>query len=485
MDTSQHKRRILITGATGYIGRRLAFRLLESKAYRLRLFVRNAARVQAALASEVEIACGSTFDQESLSGAVEGVDTAFYLIHSMTEKDDYGRLDRLSAENFRRACISAGVRRIVYLGGLGEKESASKHLHSRMETGEILASEPDRIQTIFLRAGVIIGSGSASFEIIRNLTQKLPVMITPKWVRTRTQPIGIHDVLSYLEQSITLETAETLEVDIGADILSFQEMMEQTAQAFGLKRSLVPVPFFSPKLSSYWLVLFTPIPFGVASALVEGLKSETVVQNENAARYYPQITPEPFLEAVKRAKRQLENDTVISRWCDSGGEDVCDIKQFDTPGSGVFRDTRTVAYEHGELQAEVFQSACRLGGSAGWYRYTFLWILRGLIDKLAGGYGLNRGRRTRSDLRVGDAVDFWKVADIKEGKRVLFYAEMKLPGKAWLEFDVQPEQLVQTAHFIPRGLSGRLYWYAVLPFHYFVFTDLCRQVVKHSRETPE
>jgi len=483
-DTSSAKI-VLITGATGYIGRRLTHRLLETGSYRLRVLVRNRHKVQVALADQVEVREGSTFDRISLAAALAGVDTAFYLIHSMGAEANYRELDQQSAENFRTACIAAGVRRIIYLGGLGVRENASKHLLSRIETGEILAAEPDRIETIRLRAGVIIGSGSASFEIIRNLTQKLPVMITPIWVRTMTQPIGVEDVLSYLQASIDLASKGDLVIDIGAERLSFQQMMEQAAKVMGLRRLLLPVPVLSPRLSAYWLILFTPIPYKLAAALVEGLKSETVLQNDHAARFFPDIQPMPFRDAVAAAVRELENNQVISRWCDSSGRQACDIKDFEDPAGAILRDVRIVPFTDGEKAVEVFRSACSLGGRNGWFRYNYLWRLRGLLDKLVGGYGLNRGRRLHRDLRIGDALDFWKVVDIKEGKRLLLYAQMKLPGQAWLEFDIQADRLVQTAHYLPRGVFGRVYWYAVLPFHNFVFADLARTVVQNSRPSPD
>jgi uncharacterized protein YbjT (DUF2867 family) len=475
------KKTILITGATGYIGRRLKRRLLDNGNYHLRLMVRNSRKVSVTIADQVEIVEGSTFDKPSLTKAVEGVDTAFYLIHSMGSRQDYSDLDKESAENFRNACISAGVRRVIYLGGLGVKESASKHLLSRIETGEVLSAEPDKLQVVWLRAGVIIGSGSASYEIIRNLVQKLPVMITPRWVRTKTQPIGIRDVLSYLESSIELEYDKNLVVDIGAEELSFQEMMHKAATVMKLRRFLFPVPVLSPRLSSYWLILFTPIPYRLASALVEGLKSETLLQNDNAAEYYPHIHPLSFAETVEKANIALEQNQVVSRWCDSSGEKACDIKDFDDPSGAVLRDVRIVPYGNGEKAGEVFKSACHLGGPKGWFKYNFFWRLRGFLDKVTGGYGLNRGRRLNRELRVGDALDFWKVADIKEGKRLLLYAQMKLPGQAWLEFDCQPDQLVQTAHFIPRGILGRMYWYSIVPIHNLVFADLAKTVVKASK----
>jgi len=476
---------ILITGATGYIGRILCQRLLPRDEYRLRLLVRNRRKVHTAVADQVEIVEGSTFDMEPLRQALAGVDTAFYLIHSMGGKENYWELDKKSADNFRTACIEAGVKRIVYLGGLGVKESASKHLLSRLETGEVLGAEPGKIQTIWLRAGAIIGSGSSSFEIIRHLTQKLPVMITPKWVRTKTQPISIEDVLNYLESSINIGYYRDLVVDIGAERLSFEEMMMQTAEVMGLKRFLLPVPLLTPRLSSYWVILITPLPFRLATALVEGLKSETVMQNDHAEKYYPEIRPMSFREAVIRANNELQQNQVISRWCDSSGEQACDVKDFDDPGGAVFRDIRIVPYANGEKQEQVFQAACDLGGQKGWFKYNILWRMRGFIDKISGGYGLNRGRRQHRELRIGDALDFWKVADIKNGKRLLLYAQMKLPGQAWLEFDCQPEQLVQTAHYIPRGLLGRLYWYAVTPLHHFVFADLAKTVVSDSKKLEE
>ena len=478
---SSSQKTVLITGATGYVGRRLTQRLLETDSYRLRVLVRNRHKVQVAIADRVDIREGNTLDRSSLDAALADVDTAFYLIHSMGSGKNYHEFDRQSAENFRSACVAAGVRRIIYLGGLGIRESASKHLLSRIETGEILGSEPDRLDFIWLRAGAIIGSGSASFEIIRNLIQKLPLMITPRWVRTRTQPVGIEDVLSYLQASIDLVHTGNLMVDIGTEQLSFRQMLLQTGRIMDLKRYLLPVPLLSPKLSSYWLILFTPLPYSLTRALVEGLKSETVVQNDNAARYYPEIRPRPFKEVVADALQELESNQVISRWCDSSARQACDTKDFDDPAGAIFRDVRIIPFSAGEKPEEVFSTICTLGGEHGWFRYNFLWRLRGLLDKMVGGYGLNRGRRLRGELRVGDAIDFWKVVDIKEGKRLLLYAQMKLPGQAWLEFDIQPDQLVQTAHYLPRGVLGRLYWYAVMPFHHFVFADLARNVIRKSQ----
>jgi uncharacterized protein YbjT (DUF2867 family) len=481
MSDTERGVKVLVTGATGYIGRRLVERLLGKTEVNVRVLVRNRNKLQAALIDKVEIVEGDTFSEDALNAALEGIDTAYYLIHSMGSDADYQELDRKSAENFRTRCIAAGVRRIIYLGGLGVKDTASKHLLSRIETGEVLAAEPERIQTIWFRAGVIIGSGSASFEIIRNLVQKLPGMITPKWVKTFTQPIGIEDVLSYLVNAIHLAEKKDLIVDIGAETLSFKQMMQQAAEVMGLRRFLIPVPVLSPKISSYWLILFTPVPLRLAAALVEGLKSETVLQNDNASRFFPEIVPASFRDTVRHAIEELERNQVLSRWCDSSGNIACDIKDFDSPAGAILRDIREVQL-NGAEPAAVFDSACSLGGEQGWYRYTILWRFRGFLDKLAGGYGLNRGRRLDGEVRIGDALDFWKVADVKKDKRLLLYAQMKVPGKAWLEFDIQPDRLVQTAHFLPRGLWGRLYWYVVLPLHHLVFSDLAEKLVKRAKK---
>ncbi|NIM60016.1 MAG: NAD(P)H-binding protein [Candidatus Aminicenantes bacterium] len=293
--------KVLLTGATGYIGRRLKERLLEDKNLQLRLFVRNERKVRDKYRDRVEIFEGSTFDTESLRKALEGIDVAYYLIHSMGTKGDFERLDRISAENFLDACINAKVKRIIYLGGLGRKDTASKHLLSRIETGEILSSRPESIQTIWFRAGIIIGSGSASFEIIRNLVQKIPLMTTPKWVRTKTQPISICDVLEYLIQAKDLDTKKNLIVDIGSDQMSFKEMLTRASKVMGLKRALIIVPLLTPRLSSYWLILMTPVSYRIARALVDGLKSETIIQNDNARRYFPHISPRSYEDAVKTA----------------------------------------------------------------------------------------------------------------------------------------------------------------------------------------
>lgn len=472
--------KILLTGATGYIGRRLKLKLLEDEKVHLRLFVRSAKKIGESVREKVEIAEGDTFNRESLKKAVEGVDVAYYLIHSMGAKGDFGKLDRISATNFRDVCIEARVKRIVYLGGLGVKESASKHLLSRIETGEMLSARPDKIQTIWFRAGVIIGSGSASFEIIRNLVQKLPVMIIPRWVRTKTQPIAIDDVLNYLFQAKDLDVRENLKVDIGSVKMSYEDMMKKAARVMGLKRVMIPVPVLTPRLSSYWLILFTPVPYKVASALVEGLRSETVIQNDNAKRFFPNICPMFFEEAVKKAIVEIENNQIISRWCDSSAGEVCDIKNQDKISRAVF--TARKVFNFNDIASDkIFLSVLSIGGERGWCKYDFLFGIRGFIDKFIGGCG-NRGRRNRKELRVGDGLDLWKVVDIKKGKRLLLLAQMKLPGKAWLEFSIEGNKLIETAYFYPRGLLGRIYWHFFLPFHNLAFGAIAENVIRTAEK---
>ena len=305
--------KVLLTGSTGYIGRRLKKKLLEDKNIDLRLLVRNKNSLSSDVANNIEIIQGDTFDIESLKIALKDVDVAYYLIHSLN-KDNYKDLDKLSAQNFLDVAVSCNVKRIIYLGGLGVKNiDTSEHLLSRIETGEILSSNKN-IQTIWIRAGIIIGSGSASFEIVRNLTEKLPIMTTPKWVDTIAQPIAVNDVLLYLQNSLHLQTKENLMIDIGSEKLSYKNMMLKTAKVLGLKRVIIPLPFMSINISSYWLNLFTPVPFSVAKALIEGLKSEVVIQNDNAKKYFPNITPISYENAVANAIKEIEENQVISRW---------------------------------------------------------------------------------------------------------------------------------------------------------------------------
>src|SRR5574344_225868 len=449
--------KVLLTGSTGYIGRRLKQKLLNDENIELSLLVRNKKSVSS-LNKNIKIIEGDTFNKDSLREALKNIEIAYYLIHSLSN-ENYKDLDKISAQNFLEIANECGVKRIIYLGGLGVKnENTSEHLLSRIETGEILSSNKN-IQTIWLRAGVIIGSGSASFEIIRNLVEKLPIMTTPKWVDTKAQPISVNDVLSYLHNSLYLDAERSLIVDVGSEQLSYKNMMLKTAKVLGLKRYLITFPFMSINLSSYWLNLFTPVNFKVAKALIEGLKSEVIIQNDNAKKYFPNTIPISYEDAVKNAIKEIEDNQVISRWNDKG-DGVWEKNPQNEISKAIFIDRRELDISNLDT-SKVYQSFISIGGENGWFDFDFLWEIRGIIDKLVGGVGLKRGRRSQCDLRISDCLDFWKVVDLKENERLLLYAQMKLPGEAWLEFKIKDNKLIQSAYFYPRGVFGRLYWYSL------------------------
>lgn len=470
--------RVLLTGANGYIGRRLKHALLQQGDHTIRLMVRNPDSLSSVAKEQCEIVKADVMAPETLDTALKDIDVAYYLIHGLTHAN-FRDLDRRSAQNFLDACIRQKVKKIIYLGGLGDKQTGSEHLLSRIETGEVLSSAPDRVQCIWFRAGVIIGSGSASFEIIRNLVQKLPVMITPKWVSTLITPIGVDDVIRYLAAALELEGGENRIIDLGEEAMSYGDLILRVAKGMGLKRYLIPVNLLTPKLSSYWLVLFTPVPYGVASSLIEGLKSEVVTTNTLRHELFA-ITPHTLEEAVQRAIKEIESNQVISRWSDSGAGSA-QADSGDNIANAIFMDQRSVDF--GDTPAhDVYRSFCMIGGESGWFGYDWLWKIRGVIDKLFGGAGINRGRRDSRHLRIGDSVDFWKVVDVVEDERLLLFAQMKLPGKAWLEFKIQDHTLIQSAYFYPDGLSGRLYWYSLIPIHYLIFGNMASSILKRAKE---
>lgn len=468
--------RILLTGADGYIGRRLKRVLISQHDVSLRLMVRNRASLSSDIGSDIEVVQADVLKKETLDAALEGIDVAYYLIHGLA-RPNYQELDRQSAQNFLDAAIRNGVKSIIYLGGLGEKSSASEHLLSRIETGEILSSRPDAVRCVWFRAGVIIGSGSASFEIIRNLVQKLPIMITPRWVKSRITPIGVDDVIGYLDDAKTLSLSHNEMIDIGSEAMSYGELMLRTASVMGLRRWLIPVPLLTPKLSSYWLTLFTPVPYSVASSLIEGLKSEVVMTN-NRAEVLFERRPIGLEASVAKAIEEIRTHQIISRWSDSGGG-VWEVDHTRDIASAVFTDRRILPL--GDKSAEaVFKSFCAIGGSNGWFGYDWLWKVRGGIDKLLGGAGINRGRRDSETLRIGDSLDFWKVVDLVENERLLLYAQMKLPGSAWLEFKIHQGTLIQSAYFYPDGVSGRLYWYILIPLHHLIFANMAKMILERA-----
>ncbi len=475
---------ILVTGATGYVGGRLAPRLLE-EGYRVRVLVRGGAgRLHGRpWADAVEVVDGDVLDPASLVDALRGVDAAYYLIHSMGGSAGFRQRDHEAARNFGVVCAMSGVQRILYLGGLGDPESnLSEHLRSRQETGEVLRRSG--VPVTEFRAGMVVGSGSISFEMMRHLTERLPVMICPRWVFTNTQPIAIRDVLNYLVAALATPASANRVVEIGgADIVTYADMMLGYAAVRGLKRWMIPVPVLTPWLSSYWVHWMTPIPAGVARPLILGLRNETVVQGDSARELFPHIQPMSYRAAVQIALDSIERGEIETLWSDALASSMGDLPPvFFAQEQGLLIERRRLRVD--APPAQVYRAFARLGGARGWPSYNWLWSVRGALDRLAGGVGMRRGRRNADDLREGDALDFWRVERIWPGQSILLRAEMKLPGHGWLSFEATPlddgaqTELVQTAYFAPKGLFGLLYWYLLYPLHGVIFSAMIRNLTK-------
>ncbi len=473
--------RVLVTGASGYVGGRLVPELLGD-GYSVRCVVRDPRKLdQAPWRSHVDVVRADIGGD--LAEAMDGIDVAVYLVHSIGEGPDWVARERAVAENFRCAAERSGVRRIVYLGGLGEDDSnLSDHLRSRHEVGKVLAG--GSIEVVELRAAVVIGSGSASFEMLRYLTEVLPVMVTPKWVHTLCQPISIRDVLRYLVSAIGQPGRLTGILEIGGpDVVSYAQMMAIYAQQAGLtKRRLIPVPVLTPRLSSLWVGLVTPVPAQLARPLVDSLVNSVVVTDRRAETLFP-FERVPLAEAIHRAIGRTAVGDVPTKF-DDASSPVWQSWATDPGWTGgtELTDVRTVV-----VTTDVhhtWQAVCRVGGERGWYRGEILWKARGLLDQIAGGPGLRRGRRHPDHLKVGEPVDFWRVENLDVDRLLVLHAEMRLPGEAWLEWSMEPSgsgtRLVQTARFRPRGLLGRLYWYAVAPFHRLVFPGLLNGIAQDA-----
>jgi uncharacterized protein YbjT (DUF2867 family) len=475
--------RVLVTGATGYIGGRLVPALI-AVGVQVRCVARLPERLEGRF-EHVEVVRGDVFDEASMRAAMDGTDVAYYLIHSMSsDKRDFRQSDRLAAERFGAAARAAGVRRIIYLGGLGEDSATlSKHLQSRHEVGELLRASG--VPVTEFRAAIIVGSGSVSFEMIRYLTERLPVMIAPKWVETRCQPIGNRDVIAYLVAALEQPGEGSRIYQIGgSDVLTYREMMLHYARIRGLARKLFVVPFFTPRLSSYWVHLVTPIPASIARPLIDGLHNEVVVRTGDARRDFPAIVPMSYDEALRLALNRLASSGPTTTWFDA--YDVRTLPgEFTGLAQGMLidrRERRTHASR--EAVSAVYSS---LGGRRGWLYGDFLWQLRGVMDRMVGGIGTRRGRRSATDLRVGDAVDFWRVEAYRPGELLRLRAEMKLPGLAWLQFETFADEsgettLRQTAFYEPRGLFGYAYWYGVVPFHEFIFGNMATRIVAEAEK---
>lgn len=486
MSSMPKPRTILVTGATGYIGGRLVPRLLEA-GFRVRCLARDPARLQGRpWFSRVEVTAGDCLRADTLAPAMQGVEVAFYMVHSMAAGRDFEQRDLLAARNFATAASAAGVQRIIYLGGLGDSDSSlSEHLRSRQETGAVLRETG--VPVTEFRAPVIVGSGSLSFEIIRYLTERLPVMICPRWLYTRAQPIAIRNVLDYLVAALDKPASTGRIVEIGgADVLTYGDLLRGYAKARGLKRWLVPVPVLTPRLSSYWVHLITPVPAVIARPLILGLRNDVVVRDDAARRLFPEIEPMDYATAVRLALANLETGRVETAWSDALSSSQGDAPPVVLTTHEGFILERRQCVVQAPVEA-VYRAFTRLGGATGWLRMNWAWRIRGALDRLFGGVGLRRGRRHAEEVRVGDALDFWRVEAVEPNRLLRLRAEMKVPGRAWLEFrsesiDATTSRLSQTAFFAPRGLGGLLYWYVLYPIHALIFSGLAGKLARHAEE---
>jgi uncharacterized protein YbjT (DUF2867 family) len=473
--------RVLLTGATGYVGGRL-LPLLENGECPVRCLARDPVRLRGRVKPTTEVVAGDLLERTGLYDAMQGVDVAYYLVHSMGATGNFEDQDRLAAQNFGAAAKAGGVKRIIYLGGLGEDaDSLSPHLRSRHEVGDQLRAAG--VPVIEFRASIIIGSGSLSFEMIRALVERLPVMVTPRWVRVRAQPIFINDILEYLLAAARLPVAALPAIyEVGGpDVVSYEELMREYARQRGLRRWMIPVPVLTPRLSSLWLGLVTPLYARVGRKLIDSIRHPTVVRDATAQKLFA-VKPVGIQEAIRLALRNEDRECAQTRWSDA------------VSASGALRhwggvrlgnrlvDTRSVKVAVSADRA--FRPIASIGGDTGWYYANWLWTIRGWMDLLVGGVGMRRGRRLAAELRVGEAVDCWRVEAFEPPHRLLLRAEMKLPGRAWLEFKVESDGdgsvIRQTAIFDPAGLWGLLYWYGIWPLHELVFRGMLRGVANRA-----
>ena len=481
----------LVTGASGYVGGRLVRDLLND-GKRVRVLVRDAKKIQGqSWAAFVDIVEGNASNADDLDRALADVHTAYYLLHSINVATDFGDIESAMALGFSQAAERAKITQIIYLGGIANDENRSRHLTSRMNTGAQLATGSTPV--LELRAGIIIGSGSASFEMLRHLTHRLPIMTTPKWVSNRTQPIAIRDVLHYLRACANLQKPVNEVRDIGGpEVVTYAKMMQSFAAISGLrKRKIIQVPVLTPKLSSLWIGFVTPVPTSLARPLVESLISEVVVDK---AKSIDSLIPPPaeglltVAQAIELALNRTTLNQVNTRWSDAAFPTAPWQKaQGDPDWAGEL-----TLKDHREISTDVplnflWQQIEAIGGEHRWFGSDWLWYLRGLLDRFVGGVGLRRGRRDPRFLRIGDSLDFWRVEELEKEKRLKLYAEMVLPGKAWLEFNLEVRDgktyVSQDALFAPRGLGGQLYWYIVSPFHFFIFPTMLRNIEKEARKS--
>lgn len=474
--------KILLTGATGYIAQRLLPVLLDKK-HQVVCCVRDVNRFDRSKYDgfDFELIEVDFLKNDFLDQIPQDIDVAYYLMHSMSSSEnDFTEAELTVADNFKASIEQTNIKQVIFLSGIVNSKELSKHLQSRLNVEERLQSHHYALTT--LRAGIIVGSGSASFEIIRDLVEKLPVMIAPKWLKTRCQPIGIRDVLSFLEGVLMKEFTFNRTYDIGGpDVMTYKDMLLRFAQVRKLKRWIITVPVMTPKLSSYWLYFVTSTSFPLASSLVESMRVD-VIAKPNDLQEKINVKPMRYEQAIELAFGKIEQNQVISSWRDALNIERYPnsfVKLIEVPQDGCFKDVRSMKVDDVDL---ALRNIWSIGGKTGWYYADWLWGIRGFLDKMVGGVGLQRGRTNSDTLSTGSVIDFWRVilADKKE-RRLLLYAEMKLPGEAWLEFKIdQDDTFTQTATFRPLGISGRLYWYSVLPFHAFIFKGMMQNIAKKT-----
>ncbi len=471
------KRMILLTGATGYIGGRL-LHALEANGHSVRCLVRNPVYAHPNDLKHTEVIQGDVLDRESLRNALRDVDTAYYLIHAMGSSESFEEHERQGAENFAAVARECGVRRIIYLGGLGSGDALSPHLQSRQNVGAILCESG--VQTIEFRASIVIGSGSLSFEMVRALVSKLPIMITPRWVRRLAQPISIEDVLAYLMEALDMDSDEHCVYEIGGpDQVSYSGIMQEYARQRGLKRLIIPVPVLTPWLSSLWLRLITPVYARTGRKLIDSIRNDTVVHNQQALEDF-KVKPRGIAEAIARAIENEDREFAETRWSDALSAQGTEPSWGGVRFGSRLVDSRVV--QTCVPPSKAFRPIAEIGGNTGWYYGNGLWRIRGLIDLIFGGPGLRRGRRDPKYIKAGDTIDFWRVEEVVPDRLLRLQAEMKLPGRAWLQFEVkdhpQGSEIHQTAIFDPVGVFGLLYWYTLYPVHQLVFDGMLKAIVR-------
>lgn len=472
---------ILVTGANGYVGSRLAQKLID-EGYSVRCMSRHLHEGDIDMIPKARWVEADAFKPETLEYALKGVHTAYYLIHSMGSNQEFSALDKEAAQNFARAASQNQVRRIIYLGGLGRStDNLSLHLKSRQEVGALLRAAS--CEVIELRASIIIGPGSISFELVRSLVERLPVMVTPKWVSIKTQPIYVDDVIAYLIQasSIAIDKNEIFEIG-GSEVLSYGDLMKAYAELRGLKRLMIPVPVLTPYLSSLWLGLVTPLYARIGRKLIASLNNQTTVRDHSAERRFRVIST-PIREALRKADEEEKQNYLRVHWYDVDSM-VSHAKLYHNVISYGRRLYHIEKAPTKASRSSIFRVITEIGGEHGFYYANFLWRIRATLDKMMGGVGTRKGRRYLSNLRVGDTIGFWRVQKLVKDELLLLYAEMRLPGRAWLQFELIDKNneliLYQTAIFDPRGLWGIVYWYSLSPFHYFLFRGMLNAIIKHA-----